>query len=279
MTTLRVAVVTGNPGGNAARICHHLVRSVDDITIAGGVVDASTAPDRARQVRRLRAWYRHGGIRYVSWRCWLELNGRIDPPPRATYAFTLGELGEMYGFPVVEVPNVNSAEARDALARLDADLGISVGNRVIRQDTFAIPRLGMINLHHGSIPAYRGGPPGFWELYAGERLMGVSVHRIDAQLDHGELLGAAEVPVLDGDDPRSLMERAYTVDHQLMGDVVGAIANGTARAIDVDFSQGATVRTLPSRAQLRTLQARLGRPIRHDDFRRARLPELRHDPQ
>jgi hypothetical protein len=279
MSTLRVALVTGNPAGNAARICHHLVRSVDDVTVVGGVVDMGTASDRARQVRRLRAWYRHGGLRYGSWRCWLELNGRRDPPPRATYAFTLGELGEMHGFPVVEVPNINSAEARDALGRLGADLGISVGNRVIQEDTFAIPRLGMINLHHGSIPAYRGGPPGFWELYAGEPRMGVSVHRIDAQLDHGELLGRADVPVLDGDDPRALMERAYTVDYQLMGDVVGAIANGTSRAIDVDFSHGAKVRTLPSRAQLRTLQTRLGRPIRHDDFRRAQLPELRHDPK
>jgi len=58
-----------------------------------------------------------------------------------------------------------------------------------------------------------------------------------------------------------------------MGAVVAAIAAGTSMPIAVDFADG-TVRTLPSRAQVRELQRRLGRPVRHDDFRRARLPVL-----
>lgn len=278
MTELRLAIVTSNRGGNAARVCHHLARSLDSVAIVGAIVDTGKASDRARQVRRLRVWRRQGGIRYVIWRCWLELRGRIDPQPGATYAHTMDELGERFDFPVVEVPTVNGTAAQDALGRLRTDLGISVGNRVIEESTFSIPRLGMVNLHHGRVPDYRGGPPGFWELYEEERLMCVSVHRIDAELDHGELLGQAEVPVFDGDDTRSLMERAYTVDFRLMGEVVAAIANGTSKRIEVDLERG-QVRTLPSRAQLRELQARLGRPVRHDDSRRARLPDLPNGPQ
>jgi len=97
----------------------------------------------------------------------------------------------------------------------------------------------MVNLHHGRVADYRGGPAGFWEIY--------------------------------NDDPRAAMERAYTVDAGLMGAVVAAIAAGTSMPIAVDFADG-TVRTLPSRAQVRELQRRLGRPVRHDDF--ARLPVL-----
>jgi methionyl-tRNA formyltransferase len=277
MTELRVAIITGNAGGNAARICHHLARSLDSVAIVGAVVDMRTSSDRRRQVRRLLAWRRHGGISYVLWRCWLEVRGRINPQPPASYAYTISQVGEMFGFPVVGVPNVNSAEARDALSSLGADLGISVGNRVIQRSTFSIPRFGMVNLHHGRIPGYRGGPPGFWEVYNGERVMGVSVHRIDAELDHGELLGVAEVPVFDGDGPREVMERAYAVDFRLMGDVVAAIANGTSEHFAVDLERGA-VRTLPSRAQIRELDARLGRPIPYDEFRRAPLRELPDGP-
>ena len=97
----------------------------------------------------------------------------------------------------------------------------------------------MVNLHHGRIPDYRGGPAAFWEIYNEERAIGVSVHRMDAQLDHGELLGAAEVALEPGDDQRAAMERLYAVDFQVMGDVVAALANGTSNGIAVDFN-GAT---------------------------------------
>ncbi|MEJ7797215.1 MAG: formyltransferase family protein [Solirubrobacteraceae bacterium] len=277
MSALRIAIVTGNPAGNAARICHHLARSVEGVTVVGAIVDQGTAPDRGRQLRRLRAWRRHGAIRYVLWRCWLEVRARIDPPPRQSYAHTLGELGEMFDFAVTQVPSVNSAEARDALERLDADLAVSVGNRVIAESTFSIPRLGTLNLHHGRIPDYRGGPPAFWELYDEQPVIGVSVHQMDAQLDHGTLLGAAEVALAAGDDCRAAMERVYGVDFQLMGDVVAALAAGTSSAIAVDY-ENTRVRTLPSRGQLLNLQARLGRAVRHDEFRGARLPALPEPP-
>lgn len=273
MSAFRVLIVTGNASGNAARICHHLARSLKGVEIIGAIVDVGTASDRGRQLRRLRAWRRHGGDRYMLWRCWLEVQGRIDPQPRESYVHTLGDLGDMFGFSVAQVPSVNSPEAREALAGLNADLGISVGNRVIQESTFSIPRLGMVNLHHGRMPDYRGGPAAFWEIYNQERAMGVSVHQIDAQLDHGALLGAAEVSLVEEDDQRAAMERIYAVDFQVMGDVVASIADGTSKRIPVEF--GTTkVRTLPSRGQLRNLEARLGRPVRHDEFRRARMPTL-----
>lgn len=271
MSALRVAILTTNAAGNAARICHHLARSVDGVTIVGAIVDLGTAPDRGRQIRRLRAWHRHGRLQYVLWRGWLEMRGRLKPPPRESYVHTLGELGAMHDFCVTEVPSINSLEAQDALRRLNADLALSVGNRVISQSTFSIPLLGTVNLHHGRIPDYRGGPPAFWEIYNEEPSMGVSVHQMDAELDHGALLGTAEVPLLLGDDCRTAMERVYDVDVQVMGDVVAAIAAGTSKPVVVDFANG-KVRTLPSRGQLLNLQARLGRPVRHDDFRAARLP-------
>jgi hypothetical protein len=273
MTALRVAIVTGNAAGNAARICHHLARSLPEVTIVGAVVDAGTEPDRGRQARRLKAWRRQGGTGYMLWRISLELRARSDPQPRQRYAHSLPELGEMFGFPVLEVPSVNSEQARDALSGLQADLAVSVGNRVIKESTFSIPRLGMVNLHHGRIPDYRGGPPGFWEVYNEEPAIGVSVHQIDSQLDHGALLGAAEVPLPAGDDPKLAMERIYTMDYRVVADVVAAIANGTSTPIAVDFGDW-RVRTIPTRAQLRELQARFGRPVRHDEFRQAQLPAL-----
>jgi methionyl-tRNA formyltransferase len=173
----------------------------------------------------------------------------------------------------MEVPNVNSEAAKEALIRLRCDLAISVGNRVIQPDVFSIPRLGTINLHHGRIPDYRGGPPAFWELYEGEAEMGISVHWMDAQLDHGPVVAATTVAVLDGDDPKMLMERAYTVDAELVAKALEMIATGGA-ASGAEHSAKKSVRTIPSRRELAALSKRLRRPIRYDDYRRAALPKV-----
>jgi hypothetical protein len=271
---MRVVILTSNPHGNAARIAEQLARSCQHAGIVGAIVDLGTAPDRRRQLRRLAAWRRHGGLGYVVWRAWLEFESRLRDRPTARYAHSLHALSERYGFQVTEVPNVNSPAAKEALRDMRCELGISIGNRVIQPNLFSVPRLGTINLHHGRMPDYRGGPPAFWELYEGEAEMGVSVHWMDAQLDHGPVVAATAIPVLDGDDPKTLMERAYTVDADLVARAVGEIATGRARPAAAD-SAGSTVRTIPARGELRELSKRLRRPIRHDDYRRAALPGVR----
>jgi methionyl-tRNA formyltransferase len=274
MNPVRVAIVTSKPAGNAARIAHYLAQSVDSVEIVSALIDTGTEPDRRRQRERFRAWYRHGGMGYVLWRLWLYARPKVmREGPRSSYRCSLHELGERFGFEVVEVPNINSMAAQEALRARQVELGISISNRVIASEVFSIPRLGMINLHHGRIPDYRGGPPCFWELYNGESTMGVSVHRIDAKLDHGELLAQAEVPILPGDDPKILMGRARSVDYRLVGEAVDALARGTQQQIPVDFA-GSSVSTLPSRSQVRALRSRVGRPIRHDDYLKAGLDEI-----
>lgn len=274
MSALRVVIATSNPHGNAARICHHLAQSTTEVDIVGALVDTRSGADRGHQLRRLQAWRRHGGLRYVLWRVWLQLRPReLGPASVPRYSRSLHDLGAEFGFPVVEVPNLNGPDARRALAESRADLGISIGNRAIEEAVFTLPALGMINLHHGMMPTYRGGPAAFWEIYYGEQTMGISVHRIDSQLDHGDLLGIETVPIRSGETPADVMERAYAVDHRLVERVVNDLARGTARPIPIELD-GTKVMTFPSRAQLRALRKRLGRPITVDDSRRAHIPVL-----
>jgi methionyl-tRNA formyltransferase len=268
---LRVAILTSSPAGNAARITHYLARAVPEIQIVGAIVDTGARPDRSRQIDRLRAWFRHGGLSYVVWRLWFQVRPKlVRTPPRARYFHTLQDLGREFGFPVLEVPNINSPETEKALRQFDPELGVSIGNRMITPSIFSIPRDGTLNIHHGKIPEFRGGPPAFWEVYRGAATMGVSVHRIDVQLDHGELLAEAEVPIGAGEAPRAIMERAYEVDYQLLVRVLRDMPSGDLKPLAVDLS-GSCVNTLPSRRELRAVRRRVGLSLWPDDFRHARL--------
>jgi hypothetical protein len=271
---MKVVVLTSSPRGNAARIVDYLARRrLPQVELVGAIVDLGTRADRSRQRARLRAWLRHGGPTYALWRGWLELGSRMRKHSRSTFFRSLRELGDHHGFPVIDTPNINSPETMQALRALSPDIGVSIGNRVMLPEVFSIPPMGVLNLHHGQIPAYRGGPPAFWELYESQSALGTSVHRIDSRIDHGELLGQATVPLFPEDDPRTAMERALAVDYKLLEGVLCGLADGTIKPPPVDHSVD-RVNTLPSFRELRRLRRRLGRPVHPDDYRLARLEPI-----
>lgn len=96
---------------------------------------------------------------------------------------------------VIRVPTLNGDEAREALRRLGTDVAISLDNAIIRSETFSLPAHGTINVHHGQVPDYRGGPPVFWELRDGLDRVGFTIHLIDAGIDTGPVLARGEVPI------------------------------------------------------------------------------------
>lgn len=65
----------------------------------------------------------------------------------------------------------------------------------------AVPR-GIINVHPGALPGYRGLFAPFWQVLHGERELGCTVHLVDKGIDTGAILGTARVPF---DPGRSLM--------------------------------------------------------------------------
>ena len=57
----------------------------------------------------------------------------------------------------------------------------------------AVPR-GIINVHPGALPGYRGLFAPFWQVLRGERELGCTVHLVDKGIDTGAILGMARVP-------------------------------------------------------------------------------------
>jgi methionyl-tRNA formyltransferase len=83
----------------------------------------------------------------------------------------------------------NNAEFRDQLAAIRPDAIIVVGyGRIIPQWMIDLPRLGNLNLHASLLPRYRGAAPIQWAIANGESVTGVTIMRIDAGLDTGDIL-------------------------------------------------------------------------------------------
>ena len=78
----------------------------------------------------------------------------------------------------------------------------------------------LINIHPSLLPAFAGLHTHQRAIDAGCKFAGCTVHRVTAELDHGEYLDQAVVPVLPGDTPQTLAARVLTQEHLIYPRVV-----------------------------------------------------------
>ena len=71
----------------------------------------------------------------------------------------------------------------------------------------------MVNIHPSLLPAFPGLHTHQRAIELGCKFAGVTVHRVTAELDHGEFLDQAVVPVLPGDTADTLAARVLTQEH------------------------------------------------------------------
>jgi phosphoribosylglycinamide formyltransferase-1 len=71
----------------------------------------------------------------------------------------------------------------------------------------------LINIHPSLLPAFTGLNTHARAIEAGCKFAGATVHRVTHQLDHGDILAQAVVPVLPDDTADTLAARVLTQEH------------------------------------------------------------------
>lgn len=106
--------------------------------------------------------------------------------------------------PEFQTDSINNQETQNWIAAQEPDLLISAYfTQILKRPVINIPRLGVLNIHPGWLPAYRGAMVYFWALHNQESHAGVSVHWIDEGIDTGSLLARRRIPL----NKRSTQER------------------------------------------------------------------------
>jgi phosphoribosylglycinamide formyltransferase 1 len=83
----------------------------------------------------------------------------------------------------------------------------------------AFPRR-IINIHPSLLPKFPGLEAWKQALVAGETVTGCTVHHVDEQIDHGQILAQKEIRILPNDTPESLHARIQVVEHELYPAVI-----------------------------------------------------------
>jgi phosphoribosylglycinamide formyltransferase 1 len=84
----------------------------------------------------------------------------------------------------------------------------------------------MLNVHPSLLPDLKGLDTHARALAAGAKLHGCTVHFVAPELDSGPIILQAEVPVLDGDDEKSLAARVLVEEHRIYPEALKLLAEG-----------------------------------------------------
>jgi methionyl-tRNA formyltransferase len=128
---------------------------------------------------------------------------------------------------VTLVPHINDPEVVALADRLKPDVIAVFGTSLIRGALLTRGRLGIVNLHGGLSPEYRGADCTFWALYNGEpEKIGCTLHFIDAGIDSGKLIAHVCPEVREGDDELTLFWRGVRDSADVYAEALGRLARG-----------------------------------------------------
>jgi len=154
------------------------------------------------------------------------------------------------GFPKCEllnVENINSNEAYDFTKKIDADLILVSGTRLIKEKLLKInPSIGILNLHTGLSPYIKGGPNCTnWCLSTKQfELIGNTVMWIDLGIDTGNILTTERVKFTGEESLADIHIKVMDQAHELYLRSVTSVIEGRRQSVkQKSISEGITYYT------------------------------------
>ncbi|MCG7205221.1 methionyl-tRNA formyltransferase [Streptomyces arenae] len=140
---------------------------------------------------------------------------------------SVAELAEKHDVPVLLRNRPDDAELLAAVRESGPDIIVANNWRTwLPPELFDLPPHGTLNIHDSLLPAYAGFSPIIWALINGEERVGVTAHRMNAELDAGDVLVQRSVPVGPADTATDLFHRTVDLIAPIVRESLDLIASG-----------------------------------------------------
>jgi len=130
------------------------------------------------------------------------------------------------GIPLLQPPKIRTEEFLAQVRAAAPDLGVVVAyGRILPPSLLEIPREGFLNVHGSVLPKWRGAAPIQRAIEAGERETGVTIMRVDEELDHGAMLAVETLEIGPDEHTPSLAARLSVLGAETLARVLRDYAN------------------------------------------------------
>jgi len=134
--------------------------------------------------------------------------------------------------PLYRCDNINDAATIEFIRSFEPDLLVSAYfSQILEPGVIQVPRLGVLNVHPGWLPSYRGAMAYFWVLHNRSDRGGVTVHWIDEGVDTGQILARRSFPIRANATQETVLTLTAVIGARLLKRIIRRLQNGQPAAI------------------------------------------------
>ena len=140
---------------------------------------------------------------------------------------------------VTMVSSHNSEECISLIRSMRPSVIVVYGTAILHEPIFDLASQVTLNMHTGLSPYYRGDSTLFWPVYFNDpERMGVTIHKLVASVDGGDIAATATVSYEPGDTEAHLFSKAVKAGTKLYLTAVEQALAGTLNCTAQDLSIG-----------------------------------------
>lgn len=149
-------------------------------------------------------------------------SSRLVAPPAKAFAVERG-------IPVAQPEKLNDGRFEAWLRGQAPDVcALAAYGRILKQPILDVPAQGFLNVHPSMLPRHRGPSPIQTAILEGDAVSGVTIMRLDAGMDTGDILLQREEAIRPKDTTASLSERLGRLGAELLIEGLALLAEGRA---------------------------------------------------
>jgi len=177
-------------------------------------------------------------LQQVGWRfAWLLFFQRVIQgigyalsmvlPARVRRLLPAWKIAGEHNIPLFETRDINASASIEFLRQCQCDLLVSAYfSQILKSEVLQVARFGVLNIHPGWLPTYRGAMAYFWVLHNGSERGGVSVHWIDEGIDTGEILERRSFPIAEHATQETVLMLTAVIGARLLRRVIRRLQGG-----------------------------------------------------
>lgn len=213
---------------------------------------------RSKMVSELLALYKPWGFLRLAGRAGLgKALGWMPLVRSASAALSMTQLCRALDIKYEPIGNPNEESFVSGLRSRGPDLLVSVAcPYILKEAVLSLPPLGCINIHHAPLPRFQGMMPTFWQLYNGQKTVGLTIHYMASKVDQGEAVFRDELAVEFGESLDHLIRRSKRHGAHCMGSVIRRFAKEGRVAALPPFNVEPSYFTFPTAAEIEEFHRR-----------------------
>lgn len=127
------------------------------------------------------------------------------------------QMAAAHGLPVLQPEKARAPGFLEALRAFEPQLiAVAAFGQILPQSILDLPTFGCLNVHTSILPRYRGAAPIQWALINGDLETGVTIMKMDAGMDTGDIIECERTAIGASDNAQTLHDRLASLGANLL---------------------------------------------------------------